>query len=489
MTKIAIVLGIGLLLLTSSSACESQPAAGGAAAAGAEADEAPIPEAKDRNTTELGLGAYAKTLCSALFVSHRERTLSDQLAKALAVESMGLPEADAARSEVVVDEAEKIVRISVPGQFTRTAQYFGDQGCILHASLERKLHFTPVPVRTALPDAMSQPWPMGDAPSNLPGPAGVDMARVRKAVDLAFAPGAMTNAFLVVYKGQIIGERYAPGITKDTQLESWSMGKSLTATLLGLLVQDGLVKVDDPAPVPEWQQSGDPRKEIRVADLLRMSSGLKCTREDAVGYTDHFYFYTGAIDAFKYAVSRPLEFPPNTVGRYRNCDPLTIGYIVKRLVSARGEEYLTYPQRALFDRIGIRQQVLETDPYGNFLLTGHDYGTVRNWARLGMLYLNDGVWNGERLLPSEFVKFVGSVAPAWKEPAYGGLFWVNGNKAWNLPSDTFMASGNGGQNTFIVPSHQLVIVRMGDHPGARESRNAVRAAQTEIMAAIDESRR
>jgi CubicO group peptidase (beta-lactamase class C family) len=224
-----------------------------------------------------------------------------------------------------------------------------------------------------------------------------------------------------------------------------------------------------------------------VADLLRMSSGLRCTREDAVGYTDHFYFYTGGIDAFKYAVSRPLEFPPNTVGRYRNCDPLTIGYIVKRIVAARGEEYLTYPQRAVFDHIGIRRQVLETDPYGNFLLTGHDYGTARNWARIGMLFLNDGVWQGQRLLPSEFVTFVRTPAPAWKEPVYGGFFWVNGDGSWSLPPDAYLAAGNGGQNTFIVPSHDLVIVRMGDHPGARASRAAVRAAQKEIIAAIDRS--
>jgi CubicO group peptidase (beta-lactamase class C family) len=249
-------------------------------------------------------------------------------------------------------------------------------------------------------------------------------------------------------------------------------------------MQDGHLKLEAPAPVSEWQKPGDPRGKIRLMDLLRMSSGLRFTRDMGGPYPDHFFIYTGAIDAFSYSVSRPPEFPPNTVGRYRNCDPLTLGYIVKRTVTARGEEYLTYPQRGLFDLIGIRRQVLETDPYGNFLLTGYDYGTVRNWARIGLLYLNDGVWQGKRLIPKEFVDFVRTPAPAWEQPEYGGQFWVNGNNAWNLPRDAYLASGSGGQHTFIVPSHDLVIVRMGHHAGGRASREAVRAAQKEILAAV-----
>jgi CubicO group peptidase (beta-lactamase class C family) len=262
------------------------------------------------------------------------------------------------------------------------------------------------------------------------------------------------------------------------------MGKSLTATLVGRLIQDGHFGINDPAPVPEWQQPGDARAKIRVADLLRMSSGLRFTRDMGGAYPDHFFIYTGAIDAFRYSVSRPLEFPPNTEGRYRNCDPLTLGYIVKRTVTDRGEEYLTYPQRELFDQIGIRRQVLETDPYGNFLLTGYDYGTARNWARIGLLYLNDGMWQGKRLIPKEFVAFVRTLAPAWKAPSYGGQFWVNGNDAWNLPRDAYLASGSGGQHTFIVPSHDLVMVRMGHHAGGRASRDGLRAAQKEILAAL-----
>ncbi|MFQ5790748.1 MAG: serine hydrolase domain-containing protein, partial [Acidobacteriota bacterium] len=182
--------------------------------------------------------------------------------------------------------------------------------------------------------------------------------------------------------------------------------------------------------------------------------------------------------------SKPLQFPPNTEGRYRNSDPLTLGYIIKKTVTDRGEEYLTFPQRALFDRLGIRKQVLETDPYGNFLLTGYDYGTARNWARLGLLYLQDGVWEGERILPEGWVKFVSTPAPAWKEPVYGGLFWINGTGEWNLPKDAYFMAGGGGQRVFIVPSHDLVIVRMGHFRGDRAGMKALKAAQKQLLEAL-----
>jgi CubicO group peptidase (beta-lactamase class C family) len=272
------------------------------------------------------------------------------------------------------------------------------------------------------------------------------------------------------------------------------MGKSLTATLLGLLVRDGELALEDPAPVPAWRTPADPRGSIRIADLMRMSSGLQFTSpqdpgyDPASGYPDHLYVYSGAIDAFEFSYNRPLEFPPNTKGRYRNCDPLILGYVIQRIVTGRGEDYLSYPQRALFDRIGIRKQVLETDPYGNFLLTGHDYGTARNWARLGQLYLQGGVWQGERLLPEQWVEFVRSPAPAWDEPVYGGLFWLNGNGKYRLPRDAYFMSGAGGQLTFIIPSLDTVIVRMGymrgDTPGMRNNLNAALELITRALRSV-----
>jgi CubicO group peptidase (beta-lactamase class C family) len=294
-----------------------------------------------------------------------------------------------------------------------------------------------------------------------------------------------------VHGGRIVAERYGEGIDRDTQLESWSMGKSITAALIGLLVRDGHFGLDDPAPVDEWQRPGDPRSRITMADLMRMSSGLEFSLwEDPgewveKGFPDHVLVYTGAVDAFRFSITRPAEFPPGTVGRYRNCDPLTLGYLIRETVRARGEEYLTFPQRALFDRIGIRKQVLETDAYGNFLLTGFDYGTARNWARLGMLFLQDGVWQGERILPEGFVDFVRTPAPAWEKPEYGGQFWVNGTGEWALPTDAYYMGGAGGQHVFIVPSHDLVIVRMGHQRGGLTFRTNLLAAQGKLLEAVE----
>jgi len=432
---------------------------------------------------ELGLAGYAKVLCSAVFVSMRD--------PAEAFHNSGywmMPNDQQDGITYVVDRERKLVHVT-RGGITRTAKFHGDQGCIIQTQDGKGIHFTPLPVTSRLPDAASEPWPMGDQPSK--DTTNIDRARLAKAVDLAFAdPQGLTAAFLVVYKGQIVAERYMPGITKDTQLESWSMGKSLTATLFALLVKDGVYRLEDAVPVPEWHAPGDPRAAIRIVDLMHMSSGLRfiATQDPdykpSMGYADHWYVYTGAVDAFQYSISRPLQFPPNTEGRYRNCDPLTIGWLIKQAVTGRGEEYLTYPQRALFDRIGIRRQVLETDPYGNFLLTGYDYGTARNWARLGMLYLQDGIWQGERILPEGWAKFVSTPAPAWKKHNYGGLFWVNGDGGWNLPKTAYLANGAGGQTTFVIPSHNLVVVRMGHFRGDRAGMKDLNRALGELIAAV-----
>jgi CubicO group peptidase (beta-lactamase class C family) len=437
--------------------------------------------------TENGLAGYAKILCSGVFVSERA---PEDVARGSAYFFVPRDQQDSVKW--TIDRDAKLARASI-GATTREARFHGDQGCIIENPASPGLKFKPVPVSTTLPDPMSQPWPMGDRTDPSPADDGLDRDTLEAAVDAAFAnPAAMTAAFLVVHKGKIVAERYAPGITKDTQLESWSMGKSLAATLFALLVKDGTYTLEQPAPVPLWQSPGDPRAAIRNIDLLRMSAGLKFLGNQEPGsnqtYPDHYYIYTGGIDAFHYSVTRPQEYPPNTDGRYRNSDPLTITYLAKLAVTKRGEEFLTWPQRALFDRIGIRRQVLETDPHGNFLITGYDYGTARNWARIGLLYLQDGMWQGERILPEGWTTFVSTPAPAWKRPEYGGQFWLNRINTWNLPPETYFAAGAGGQNTWIVPSHDLVIVRMGHMRGQGPARRATNDALGLVMKAVSASR-
>jgi CubicO group peptidase (beta-lactamase class C family) len=433
--------------------------------------------------TENGLAGYAKILCSGVFVSGRA---PDDVAAGSAYFFM--PQAERDRVKWWIDPEARVVRAAL-GATTREARYYGDQGCIIQNPEKPGIHFTPVPVFTRLPEASTQSWPMGDRLDASAPPVNFDRAKMDAAVEAAFAdPAALTAAFLVVHKGRIIAERYGHGITRDTQLESWSMGKSLAATLFALLVKDGTYTLEQPAPVPLWRTPGDPRGAIRNMDLLRMSAGLKFLGNQEPGsnltYPDHYYIYTGGIDSFDYSITRPQEYPPNTDGRYRNSDPLTIAYLTKLAVTKRGENILTWPQRALFDRIGIRKQVLETDPYGNFLISGYDYGTARNWARIGLLYLQNGTWQGQRILPEGWTTFVSTPAPAWKRPEYGGFFWLNRVNSWNLPADAYFAAGAGGQNTWIVPSQDLVIVRMGHMRGQGPARRATNTALGLVMEAI-----
>jgi hypothetical protein len=335
---------------------------------------------------------------------------------------------------------------------------------------------------------------MGDLLPADPLPAQVDAAKLRAALDAAFEPAAaLTAAVAITWRGRLIGERYAPGITARTPLESWSMGKSVTATLLGVLMQQGVYRLEQPAPIPEWRQPGDPRAAIRIADILNMSSGLRIRAPqdpdfDPRGpYPDHLYLYTGGGNTFHYAATRPLQWPPGQVGRYRNTEPVLGNYLVRLAVEGRGEDYLSFPRRALLDKLGMRTMVLETDAHGNFLTQGYEFASARDWARLGNLYLQDGVWQGERLLPEGFVAFVSRLAPAWaadQRPIYGGFFWLNGTSTFPVPKEAYYMAGAGGQTTLIIPSHDLVVVRLGHFRGANEGAAAFKRALALLMEAV-----
>jgi CubicO group peptidase (beta-lactamase class C family) len=433
---------------------------------------------------------YATVLCSGMFISG--------LDSAFVAENTGYFTApyDVRRQfrEVKIDRTARSVAVTMPNGTVRLARLLGSQGCVALPIGKTEPDFTPVVVRSALPDAATQNWPMGDRTSGATWPTGVDKAKVDAAVAAAFDPAGMTGAFVVTYKGQIIAERYGPNVTMHTPLESWSMGKSLSGTLLGVLIQQGVYTLDQPAPIPEWQERpGDPRAKIRIREILNMSSGLKIIAPqdpdyDANGpYPDHLYYYTGTSNAFHYAATRPQQWPPNTVGRYRNTDPVLVNYMVRLAVEKRGESYHEFPTRALFDRIGVRHLVMETDPFGNFLTHGYELGTGRDWARIANLYLQDGVWNGERILPEGWSRFVSELAPAWRadgRPVYGGLFWLNGESTFPAPTSAYYMSGVGGQTVLIVPTHDLAVVRLGHYRGAGPGGRALREAVRLLMEAV-----
>ena len=437
--------------------------------------------ANDTSTESLAAAFVAKVLGSALFVSDRGQ--DDALAESVYpyFPILGFEQNDL--TQLQVDREKKEVRAAMKNGPLRTARYFGDQGCVIIPMGADGVHFEPVKLSKDLP-AASTPWPLGVAIEVSDLPEGIDKAKLDEGVEKMFDPRAHSAALVVLYKGRIIAERYGAGADMHTPLESWSMGKTLTAVLYGLLAhQEGNWNPDRAAGFAEWQD--DSRRDITVGHLLRMSSGLKFSaRADdpstwAQGFPDHTYVYSGAIDAFNFSLTRPAEHEPNTVGRYRNCDPLLIGLLIKRAVESRGEGYLSFPQHALFDKLGMRNMVLETDPHGNFLLTGYDYGSARDWARLGLLLAQDGVWMGERILPEGFVEFMTTPAPAWEKPEYGGLVWLGDD--W---TGWYRASGNGGQKVNVIPEHDLVIVRLGHFAGYEHAGTAFYRATPLIIESL-----
>src|SRR5436190_18478964 len=432
---------------------------------------------------------YAKIMCSSVFITG--------LDPAFAAENVGYftaPYAERAKlGTPKIDREKRRVQVTMPNGKVRTAKQVASQGCVTLPIGQTDVFFKPSIVKSALPDPKTQPWPMGDVLPSGTLPPEVNQAKIQQAVDAAFDPAGMTAAFVVTYKGRIIAERYGENITRTTPLEGWSMGKSISATLMGILIRQGAYELWQPAPIPEWQQPGDRRAKIRIADLLHMSSGLRIKApqdpdyDPAGTYPDHLYLYTGGVDSFHYAATRPLQWPPGAVGRYHNTDPVLINYLVRLAVEKRGEGYFSFPQRALFDKIGIRTMVIETDPFGDFLTQGHDFMSGRDWARLGNLYLQDGVWNRERILPEGYAKFVSKVAPAWeadKRPIYGGFFWINGDSTFPVPKEAYYMSGAGGQTTLIIPSHGLVVARLGHFKGSTVGSTGFKKALALLMDAV-----
>jgi CubicO group peptidase (beta-lactamase class C family) len=311
-------------------------------------------------------------------------------------------------------------------------------------------------------------------------------ALLDEAVAMMFARQAQfTNAFVVLHRGRVLAERYAAPFDAQTRFESWSMGKSIAASLVGRLHQQGRLALDEPAWMPQWQAPGDPRQRIRVRDLLNMASGLRFSGSYSSGedewrkaqpaqagqgarFLDHIYVYAGGIDSCAFSAAPPLEAPPGTLGRYRNCDPLLATALVRlRTCGDDHAAFARWVQTDLFHLIGAHGIVIEPDPHGHLLISGHDYGRARDWARLGQLYLQRGAWEAEQVLAEDFVQFVQTPNPAWAhEPYYGGFFITNNTGVLpTLPKDAFWMSGGGGQRVIVVPSLDLVVVRMGHMAG------------------------
>jgi len=465
--------GVFLVLLLALAACEATPREADSRPAGAGDGRLSL---SDSLATWYHLGIGAHHLCSGLWVVGRDYARDPEV----------VVEQDIARFEPFqweedftyeVDREGRSVTVRDPGVGSRTAKYSGDQGCAILPPGASGVYFEPEEVTPGgLPDPDEVAWPTGDLDRRA-DLSPEDSASLGAVLDWAFddegrAMPQNTRGLVVVHQGKIVAERYAPGWGPYTPQLSWSMGKSVASALTGVLVEQGAFEPRDPAPVPHWQAPRDPRREIRIVDLLRMSSGLDFDNfgldPDAsyIAGNEHFRIYFDAVDVHLHAVNQPLRFEPGTVWRYRNSDPLSLMYLAERKMEERGESFLAFPYRHLFHRLGMRSMVLETDAWGNFIVTGYDFGGSRDWARFGLLHLEDGVWEGERILPEGWVELVSSPAPGDPGRGYGGLFWLNrGGAMERVPEDAYWAAGYMGQRTLIIPSRELVVVRHGPSPG------------------------
>ncbi len=383
-----------------------------------------------------------------------------------------------------IDRENRSVTATAFGMVKKTAVYREGIGCTLLPNPPHKLSGPPalsLPARRAEdPDRI--PWPRGNLITDEALPPEVDKKKLAVALDHAFMESdpkhpVRTRAVIVVQRGRIIAERYAPGFTAQTIQHGWSMSKSITGALVGILVGEGRLSVDRPAPVPEWGAPSDRRGAITINDLLRMSSGIDFHNDlNPVGHRQLTLF--AGIDAAAYTLKRPLSSEPGTVWDYSNANPLVLCHIMKGAVGGDLADYLAFPKAALFDKIGMRSALIEPDPYGTLIGTSFCWATPRDWARFGLFCLSDGVWERERILPKGWIAYATTPAPAAPLKNYGALFWLNAgadlptqliatkeNPEYppfpGLPADAYFCWGIYEQRITIIPSRSIVIVRMG----------------------------
>ncbi|MDX1383622.1 MAG: serine hydrolase, partial [Thermoanaerobaculia bacterium] len=278
-------------------------------------------------------------------------------------------------------------------------------------------------------------------------------------------PSQITLSLMVVHDGKILLERYAPGVDRTTRTRTWSTAKSIAATLVGILVGEGKLELDAPLPFDDWGPTtgpDDPRRRITLRDVLQMSSGLYPVDNERCAVVGSCLAYSGGGGSLRGALDRGLVRAPGSHWDYENYDTLLAVHAIEAVVGDR-QAYLELPRRALLDRIGMRSTLPGVDRFGHWVMSSQVYTNARDLARFGLLYLQEGRWNGEQIVPESWVRFVRTPAPSTRERGgmYGGQFWLVPDDNQEVPPDAYSTAGNRGQYVVIVPSHDLVIVRRG----------------------------
>ena len=422
----------------------------------------------DRDMIQHGMQAVL--MCNGLFTSNRTLEQVFQQELAYLRQPVGTPRG----GDYVVDWERKGVAIGAPGGTpTMRAAFRKGLGCVIMAPDQTFEDIESLPILDVPPppgDPATMPWPDGDLIEEKPLPSNVSASALAAASDWAFereSPEQVTLSLIVVHKGQIIHERYAPGVDVTTKTRTWSTAKSIAVTLFGMLADQGKMHLDQPLGFEWLPQSRspetDPRNGITLRNVLNMSSGLYLVDSRGMEYaTGSGLSYWAGASSVNGARNRGLTREPGTFWDYENYDTILAVYAMK-LALGDAQTYLEYPRKALLDRIGMRNTLLSVDRFGDFILSSQVYTTARDLARFGVLYQQNGMWNGERLLSEEWIEFVRTPAPSTAEVGnfYGGQWWLVPDNRTDVPRDAYSTAGNRGQYVIVIPSHDLVIVRRG----------------------------
>ncbi len=408
-------------------------------------------------------GFDAKQVCTCIFVSNRTKE---------SIDSGEMSQYPFSMAKYEINMQDSSVTASVFGLAKRKAIYRKGIGCTLINDFTeaqvRSQTFSipsPPPVNT---DSIS--FPYGDK-INDTIPSNINTAKLNAAVDAAFTESIArkkqrTRAVIVVYDGKLVAEKYAPGFTKDTKMYGWSMAKSVGSALMGTLVEQRKLDIKKPAPVPEWSNINDPRHAITIEDLLHQMSGLDFL-EDYSKASDitNMLYKKGDMAAF--TADHSLAHQPGTVFNYSSGNSNVLSRIIRQTVGEK--DYAAYPFTALFYKVGMYNTLIEPDASGTYVNSSYVNATAKDYARFGLLYYYDGIWNGERILPEGWVKQTVTSPSSNKLKNYGYQFWLNGidknhpaqHEFPDVPADMFYCDGYAYQGIFIIPSKKLVVVRLG----------------------------
>lgn len=431
----------------------------------------------------VATGAVAHIVCSKTFVSG----LAPETVFAETLERPGFRRLRRMMN-FQVDPKAGTVDASVLGFFGGRAVFHDGFGCVEHVG--------PKPPYLLRNDVEALKVPK--APPLLPEIAGPGVVEptdpaLKAALDHAFEepaspPFRRTRAVLVVRDGKVIAERYAPGIGIDTQLSGFSLTKSMVNALVGVLTQHGLTSPSMPAPIAEWRASGDPRREIEVEHLMRMTSGLDLD-ETNTGFdpSTQMYLYN---DMGAFAINRRMIAPLGRRFHYSSATTQILAHIIRDLTGGP-EQTLAFAWRELFNPLGMRHVTLEFDGSGTLHGANYMLASARDWAKLGLLYLNDGVIGGKKILHPDWVDFC---AAATLDSDYAAGFYTNrsahpnakGRVALGFPRDSFFASGLLGQRIVIMPSQRMVVVRLGDSVDPTGDITGVARLVKEVIAATEQ---